>query len=575
MRRSLLPIVLLLVGCAAQTFPPAPIAAPSPASPRPDPSAPLAPFDVQDAARALARWRGIALRSPIQVEELEPEAFRARRRSESSNGRRIPRGVDFGGFWSAYGFAAPAADLAAVARKVNDETVAGFYSSREKKLFLPKKVGGLVGNQRVLLHEIEHALQDQNYGMPDYAALPDDDIVIAQKSLYEGDAELAALEFNHDATKPPARAPLVRRARRIRTTPLDELLERDDDASKEIRSAPPLLRARLMAPYLDGLAFVADIYRAGGFKLVGEAFAHPPVSTEQVLHPEKSQVVVRERPLGDVGRRSDVRRKRVAGPPRVVGRRERARDHRALDGEHRGAPERPRLRVPRRPAAVTLPRFAYNPPVPPAPARPSTPHPTASDAAALAHALRRFEPLDDRAVKDGLAHHRVRTLARGEHFLIEGRRATEIALVVSGLLREYFLLSDGTERTKAFVTEGGFSGSLADLLSSGPSRAFIVAEEPARLLVAPYTAYRTLAARSEAWARFGRSTTNALLLRKAEREYELLALDAAGNYAAFRALYPGLETRVAARLVASYLGITPVHLSRLRRKRRQSRRSVA
>lgn len=143
-----------------------------------------------------------------------------------------------------------------------------------------------------------------------------------------------------------------------------------------------------------------------------------------------------------------------------------------------------------------------------------------------------------------------------------------MALVVGGMLREYFTMADGVERTKAFVVEGELSGSLADLLSGEPSRASIVADEPCRLLLWPFAGLAALAARDPAWDRFARAATQALLLRKAEREYELLGLDAAGRYAAFARRYPGLEARVAARHVASYLGITPVHLSRLRRRRR-------
>jgi CRP-like cAMP-binding protein len=176
--------------------------------------------------------------------------------------------------------------------------------------------------------------------------------------------------------------------------------------------------------------------------------------------------------------------------------------------------------------------------------------------------------LTDADVNAGFALCLVRTLTRGEHLLRAGERATEVAVVVTGLLREHFVLPDGVERTKAFIAPHAVSGSLADLLSSAPSRAFIVAEEPARLLVAPYADYRALASRLPAWERAGRCAVERLLLAKAEREYELLGLDAAQRYAAFTARYPDLEARVAARHVASYLGITPVHLSRLRRRRR-------
>lgn len=206
---------------------------------------------------------------------------------------------------------------------------------------------------------------------------------------------------------------------------------------------------------------------------------------------------------------------------------------------------------------------------------------TDEDRAAYAAAMRAIAPLSDEDVARGVALTRVRLLARGEHLLVAGRRATQLAVVVRGLLREYFVIasrghaSDASrvnERTKAFIVEGQVSGSLADLLSGAPSRAFIAAEEPTRLLVAPYAEHQRIAASSAAWAALGRAGLERLLLTKAEREWELLGLDAEARYDAFRARYPGLEARVAARHVASYLGITAVHLSRLRGRRHVAKR---
>lgn len=197
---------------------------------------------------------------------------------------------------------------------------------------------------------------------------------------------------------------------------------------------------------------------------------------------------------------------------------------------------------------------------------------TLEDRHAFATAVSAFGAMPARAIAEGLSLVRARVIPKGAHLLVGGtRRATEVIFVVHGILREYFPLEDGTERTKAFITENRIAGSLADLLSDGPSRASIVAETPARVLVVPYTATKELGRRHEAWAELGRRMTAALLASKAEREYELLALDAAGRYDAFRVRYPGLEARVAAKNVASYIGITPVHLSRLRRRRRAAR----
>ncbi len=200
---------------------------------------------------------------------------------------------------------------------------------------------------------------------------------------------------------------------------------------------------------------------------------------------------------------------------------------------------------------------------------------TAEDRAAYRAAVEAFGPFPEDALEAGAALLRPRALRTGQHVLHAGRApATEVLFVVRGLLREYFPLDDGGERTKAFVREGQVSGSLADLLSGEPSRASIVAEEPSRVLCAPYDETRRLGERFAAWAIFGQRITAALLSQKARREHELLALDATGRYEAFRARYPGLEARVKAKHVASYVGITPVHLSRLRRARRAATRST-
>lgn len=193
--------------------------------------------------------------------------------------------------------------------------------------------------------------------------------------------------------------------------------------------------------------------------------------------------------------------------------------------------------------------------------------PSDADRRVFAQAMRSIAPLEDADVDAAVALVRVRDLDKRDRFLRAGVRATEVAVVIRGLLREHFVIDDGTERTKAFIGEGEASGSLADLLSDRPSRAFIVAGEPTRLVVASYADMRTLAQRMPAWDRLGRASLERLVIAKAEREWELLALDAEQRYTRFRERYPAIEARTLGKHVASYLGITPAHLSRLRARR--------
>jgi len=161
-----------------------------------------------------------------------------------------------------------------------------------------------------------------------------------------------------------------------------------------------------------------------------------------------------------------------------------------------------------------------------------------------------------------------RELPAGAALLRAGERATQTAFVTEGGLREYYLLPDGTERAKSFNLPGELAGSLADLLTGAPSRTWVVAEVPTVLLVTPWPTYIALHEQSMGWQRLGRRVAENLYLRKVEREYELLALDAEARYRRALARWPTLEQVFLQRHIASYLGVTPVHLSRLRKAMR-------
>ena len=189
-------------------------------------------------------------------------------------------------------------------------------------------------------------------------------------------------------------------------------------------------------------------------------------------------------------------------------------------------------------------------------------------AAVFRDAVEAFVPAEAAALERLLGCMRRRTVEAGQHVLRAGERATEVHLVLDGLLREYYLLDDGTERTKSFVIEGQFAGSLPDLLSGRVARAHIVAGGTTTLLVGDFDELTARASEHPSTRGFVAEVLRRLLITKADREYELLALDAEGRYEAFSRRFPDLEGRIPARHIASYIGITPVHLSRVRRSRR-------
>jgi CRP-like cAMP-binding protein len=190
---------------------------------------------------------------------------------------------------------------------------------------------------------------------------------------------------------------------------------------------------------------------------------------------------------------------------------------------------------------------------------------------AVREALERISPLGDEAAAALEALATSRRLERGAHLLRAGDRALQVVFVRSGLLREYYLDDRGEESTRRFCEPGTFSGSLADLISRGPAGASIECLETADLVEVEWAGVDALSERHPSLMRLLRKFAEALYVLKMRREHEMLTMPAAARYRLFAEQSPGLEARLPRHLVASYLGITPVHLSRIRSAGRRKR----
>jgi hypothetical protein len=171
--------------------------------------------------------------------------------------------------------------------EVLSEQVAGFYSDDEDRIFVPEVEAqtddALFVAKAVLAHEAEHALQHRHFALPKKVASRDAEL--ATLALVEGDAQVAMGAFVGLEIGEPAGRTLRRIREATERVPLGAL---DGDHGRTALSrASALARERLEFPYREGMMFVSDLYRAGGFPLVNRAYATPPASTEQVIHPEK------------------------------------------------------------------------------------------------------------------------------------------------------------------------------------------------------------------------------------------------------------------------------------------------
>ena len=155
-------------------------------------------------------------------------------------------------------------------------------------------------------------------------------------------------------------------------------------------------------------------------------------------------------------------------------------------------------------------------------------------------------------------------LSRGEFFVRAGDVPQTIGFTISGILRLYYVDADGNEFTKSFCAENSFVAAYSALLLRQPSRLFIQALEDALLLIADYSAYRAISESHASLQQLNYKIAESLFIKKEKRESTLLLDDAKTRYLSFLEEYPGLEVRLKQHHIASYLGMTPVTLSRIR-----------
>jgi len=170
-------------------------------------------------------------------------------------------------------------DLKGLYQSLYTEQIAGFYEEESKEIFIVQgeKFGG--SEKLTYAHEFTHVLQDATFrfndglGYNEEACQGDSERCAAINALIEGDASLTEiLWFESYATIWDYRD-ISRDFNNFDSTILD--------------SAPYFLASDLYFPYDYGLTFVQTLYDEGGFEAVDAAFENTPLSTEQILHPER------------------------------------------------------------------------------------------------------------------------------------------------------------------------------------------------------------------------------------------------------------------------------------------------
>ena len=170
-------------------------------------------------------------------------------------------------------------------------------------------------------------------------------------------------------------------------------------------------------------------------------------------------------------------------------------------------------------------------------------------------------------VQQRIVHH---TYARRETMVKEGKVCRYLAYVIKGSFR-YYKMIDGVEVTTYFSFENNWISDYTSFLTSKPGNVTIEAMEDSEVLILSYADMQYMYNHHAVWERFGRLMAEYLTTCLDERMQSLLLKTPEERY--LKALHDNsfYFDRVPQHYIASYLGVAPESLSRIRRRIMQKR----
>jgi hypothetical protein len=224
---------------------------------------------------------GLKLRTPLKKSLRSREEIRAyviKQMDEEKNSAEryaSARGAE------AFGLLPKGFDLDSFMINVLTEQVEGLYDPKACEFYIADW-SPLSQQRMVMAHELTHALEDQHFQIEAWerAARPNEDAELARDAVLEGSAMAAMFDYLMLGT-----------GRSLKDLPDFDpsLLVGELGSTPSLQKAPPFIKDALIFPYLRGLTFSAAILKPSGWSGLPRLFERPPVSTQQILHPELYQ----------------------------------------------------------------------------------------------------------------------------------------------------------------------------------------------------------------------------------------------------------------------------------------------
>ncbi len=159
-----------------------------------------------------------------------------------------------------------------------------------------------------------------------------------------------------------------------------------------------------------------------------------------------------------------------------------------------------------------------------------------------------------------------RSMLKNDFLIREGEYCEEIGFVESGLFRSFYSTDGGSELTYCFRFPGDLIGAYSAFITQGKSIEHIQAIAPARLWVIQKKDLDHLACQLPQWNTFLKVIAEEQYLELEQRVMQLQRETAQHRYKNLLLNHPNFIQTIPLQYLASYLGITQRHLSRIRKE---------
>ncbi|GAL83223.1 cAMP-binding protein [Sporocytophaga myxococcoides] len=178
--------------------------------------------------------------------------------------------------------------------------------------------------------------------------------------------------------------------------------------------------------------------------------------------------------------------------------------------------------------------------------------------------MKSFNLLTEDEINSFLSIAEVFNLERGEYFIREGNICNTVAYVDSGILRSFYTTPEGEEMTYCISFQNSFMTAYSSFITGIPTMENVQAITPVKLLLLQKKDIEQISGNSANWLRFAKIMAENEYLELEKRVFSYQRESARERYRNLLQTRPEFIEQIPLKFLASYLGITPRHLSRLR-----------